>query len=37
MSVYDLSFMRNFGYPEEWLKEAETYVPDDSYVLLDTR
>ncbi len=34
MTVTDeLSFMRNFGYPEEWLKESKKYSPSDSYLI----
>ena len=34
--VDELSFMRNFGYPEEWIKEGERYGPNDSYVITHT-
>jgi len=34
--VDELSYMRNFGYPEEWIKEGERYGPNDSYVITHT-
>jgi len=33
MAERDLSFMRNFGYPEKWLEESSKYGPNDSYLI----
>lgn len=33
MAERDLSFMRNFGYPEKWLNESSTYRVEDSYII----
>lgn len=32
----ELSFMRNFGYPEEWIEESKKYSPGDSYLITRT-
>jgi long-chain acyl-CoA synthetase len=33
MAERDLSFMRNFGYPEKWLQESSMYGVEDSYLI----
>jgi long-chain acyl-CoA synthetase len=36
MLVDELSYMRDFGYPEKWLEESKRYAPNDSYIITKT-